>query len=217
MKGDAKPNATAKAKKGLNDRFTDPNLDVEAWIKRFEREQREVYKNRVAIVKTMGLEAGNAVADIGAGTGAFTAELAKTVGETGKVHALDISPKFIDHLKARVATEGLQQVSVKLSEPNDITLPEGSIDVAFACDTYHHFENPQSILKTIHTALKPGGRLVIVDFHRIEGKTKEWLMKHVRAGQEVFAKEITDAGFERQPDPPHEYLVENYLMVFKRP
>ncbi len=217
VKADTKPEPSDGVKASINAKFVDPNLDVQTWTKRFEREHREVFKHRSAIVTTLGLREGSVVADIGAGTGAFTAELAQRVGAQGRVFALEISPKFVEHLEARVASEGLTQVTVKLSEPDDVTLAASSVDVAFLCDTYHHLEHPPLILATIFAALKPGGRLVIVDFHRIPGKTRQWLLEHVRAGQEVFAKEITDAGFERLPDPPHDFLVENYLMVFKRP
>lgn len=208
--------APAPAEKGLNTRFTDPNLDVGKWLGRFEREKREVFRERDKIVAAMGLKAGEAVADIGAGTGAFTAALATAVGGGGRVYALDISQGFVTHLTKRVADEKLTQVTVKLSKPADITLPEASVDVAFVCDTYHHFEKPAEILATIKKALKPGGRLVVVDFHRIEGKTRAWLLKHVRAGQEVFAAEIVASGFTRQADPPHGYLTDNYMMVFTR-
>ena len=224
-RGDLRPSHSATGERSaptqkrpdINARFLDPKLDVDRWVARFEREQREVFKHRSAIVSTLDLKAGQAVADIGAGTGAFSAELAARVGASGRVFALDISPRFIERLRARVRAEGLAQVTVKRSKPDDLTLPAGSIDAAFVCDTYHHFDNPAAILKTIFEALKPGGRLVIVDFHRIEGKTKKWLMEHVRAGQEVFAAEISAAGFRRLPDPPHDFLVDNYLMVFERP
>jgi ubiquinone/menaquinone biosynthesis C-methylase UbiE len=97
-----------------------------------------------------------------------------------------------------------------------VDLPPGSVDVAFVCDTYHHFEFPQRTLASLYRAIKPGGKLVVVDFIRIEGKSSAWILFHVRAGQEVVEKEITDAGF-RKAGEVKGLLKENYLVIFTKP
>jgi predicted methyltransferase len=88
------------------------------------------------------------------------------------------------------------------------------VDLAFVCDTYHHFEFPQKTMASIHRALRPGGRVVVIDFHRIEGISSDWVMEHVRAGQEVFRKEIEAAGFRLVEEP--KFLKENYCMIFQK-
>jgi ubiquinone/menaquinone biosynthesis C-methylase UbiE len=93
-------------------------------------------------------------------------------------------------------------------------LPEKSIDVAFICDTYHHFEFPQKTMASIHRALKPGGQMIVIDFKRIDGKSSEFILKHVRAGQEVFTAEIRDAGFKQLDEI--KMLKENYFLRFER-
>lgn len=211
-----KATATAKTK-DINARFMDEALDTSVWAGRFEREQREVYAHRAQLVKAAAVQAGQTVVDVGAGSGAFLEPMSVAVGPNGRVQALDISPRFVEFMSKRVKQNAWTNVTVQQSLPDDIQVAAATADVVFVCDTYHHFTNPQSVLASIFKALKPGGRLVIVDFHRIPGKTKKWLMEHVRAGQEVFASEITAAGFVRQADPPHPFLVENYLMVFTRP
>jgi SAM-dependent methyltransferase len=95
-------------------------------------------------------------------------------------------------------------------------LPANSIDVAFISDTYHHFEFPLKTMQSIHRALRPGGRVIIVDFRRIPGVSSEWVMNHVRAGQEVVEEEITQAGF-RKVREAEGLLQENYLVVFEKP
>lgn len=95
-------------------------------------------------------------------------------------------------------------------------LPPGSVDVAFVCDTYLHFEFPQRTMESLRRAIKPGGRLVVVDFVRIPGKSTDWILNHVRAGQEVVEKEIAAAGFEKDGEVK-DLLKENYLVVFTRP
>jgi SAM-dependent methyltransferase len=72
---------------------------------------------------------------------------------------------------------------------NSAVLPTNAVDVAFLCDTYHHFEFLEKTMLSLHRAIKPGGRLVVIDFHRIPGKTPEKMLNHVRAGQEVAEKE----------------------------
>jgi len=86
----------------------------------------------------------------------------------------------------------------------------------FICDTYHHFEHPSATMRTIHDALRPGGGLVVVDFRREPGRSRAWIVDHVRAGKEVFVEEITAAGFElvREHEVPE--LAENYVLRFRR-
>ena len=101
-----------------------------------------------------------------------------------------------------------------LAAPDSVNLRPGSIDVAFIADTYHHFEFPQKTMASIHRALRPGGRVVVIDFHRIEGVSSEWVLNHVRAGQEVFRGEIESAGFRLVEEP--KFLKENYYMIFEK-
>ena len=86
--------------------------------------------------------------------------------------------------------------------------------VAFICDTYHHFEFPARSLQSIHDALRPGGQLILIDFQRIEGKSSEWILGHVRAGQEVFVKEVTTAGFRVIGE--EKLLKEKYFVRFEK-
>ncbi len=95
-------------------------------------------------------------------------------------------------------------------------LPPRSIDIAFICDVYHHFEYPAESLSTIHQAMVPGGRLIVVDFERIPGVSRPWILGHVRAGKEVFRAEIAAAGFEFVEEIEIPRLQENYFLVFKR-
>ena len=212
----ARTAATVGAPARLNAPFRKATLDVDTWSQRFEGESREVYRAREAIVDVLGLEPGQVVADVGAGTGLFVAYLSQAVGSEGRVIAVDISPAFVAHIQARADTAGLTNVTSQLGERADVRLPAGGVDLIFTCDTYHHFEDTAQILGTMRHALKPGGRFVVVDYHRIPGKTRPFLMEHVRANQAVFAAEIEAAGFTRLPDPPAPFLDENYLMVFQR-
>ncbi len=96
-------------------------------------------------------------------------------------------------------------------------LPDDSIDLAFVCDVYHHFEYPSSMLASLRGVLRSGGALVVIDFERIPGRTREWILDHVRAGKEVFTEEIEDAGFVLEKELQVDGLLENYMLRFRNP
>jgi ubiquinone/menaquinone biosynthesis C-methylase UbiE len=201
-------------KPGINDPFKNP--DVEKYAKTFEGESREVFAQREKIVAACKPKPGMVVADVGAGTGLFTRLFAKEVGPDGQVYAVDIAPKFLEHVQKTCRNAGLLNVTPVLCNQDSVDLPANSVDLAFVCDTYHHFEFPERTLLSLHRAIKPGGRLVVVDFVRIPGKSSDWVLNHVRAGQAVVEKEIAAAGFERT-DELKDVLKENYAVVFTKP
>lgn len=212
---DAKPKNLPE---GINDSFLDPNMSVDDFVKRFEVESREVVACQAGILKALQLEPGMSIADVGAGTGLYIAPLSKLTGKDGKVYAIDIAPNFVKHLRQRVKAEKLDNVEVVLCSDRHVNLKPNSIDRALICDVYHHFEYPTSSMKSILEALRPGGQLVLVDFHReIEGERREWMMNHIRAPLEVFKQEIVDAGFEFTKEVKVSGFKENYLLRFQKP
>lgn len=198
---------------GINDPFKNP--DLKKYVETFEGESREVFAKRKEVVAAVGLKPGQAIADIGAGTGLYTRLFASEVGEKGKVYAVDISEKFLDHITKVNKEAKVANVATVLCKPHSVELKPKSIDVAFICDTYHHFEFPARTMASIHAALKPGGRVVLIDFRRVKGESTDWVMSHVRAGQEVFEQEILDAGFKKVREEK-ELLKENYFVVFEK-
>lgn len=198
---------------GINDSFQNP--DVPQYVERFESEGREVYDQRDKIIEACELKPGMVVADVGAGTGLFTRLLAQQVGAEGKVYAVDIADEFVEHIVEATKKEGLNQIEGVVCQPDSVNLPPASVDVVFICDTYHHFEFPYKTMASIHRALKPGGRVVLVEFAKIEGVSSEWIMGHVRAGEEVFTREIEESGFEKL-DVIKEFFKESYLVRFRR-
>lgn len=197
---------------GINEAYE--HTDFSLWVSRFERPGREVFDRREDIVRATGVKRGMTVADIGAGTGLFTWPFAEQVGHRGKVYAVDISKVFVENLRRLAREKRLPQVEVVHNVPRSAALPEQSLDVAFVCDTYHHFEFPGSMLRSIHFALKPGGVLLLVDFERAEGVSSDWVMGHVRAGRETVVHELQAMGFELIDEPLK--LDVNYMLRFRR-
>ena len=198
-------------KPGINDSFRDPN--PKEFQTRFEVESREVFARRREIVAACQIQPGQTVADIGAGTGLFTRMFSELVGQDGRVIAVDISQKFLDHIQSTCREAGQKNVETLLCKPDSTELPAGSIDVAFICDTYHHFEFPLKTMASIQQALRPGGRVILVDFRRVLGTSTDWVLSHVRAGQEVFESEVVQSGFRKTREPAG-LLKENYFVEF---
>lgn len=204
-------------KPGINESFLDPDLDVGSFVDRFEVESREIFSARDRVMENLKLRPGDKVADIGTGTGLFVELFSQAVGKDGWVYAIDIAPKFIERVGGITEMKSLVNVTPVLGGQNDIRLAPGSINAAFICDVYHHFEFPADSLHSIFTALEPGGQLVVIDFERIPGVSRDWLLGHVRAGKEVFRKEIETAGFEFVEEIKVPGFRENYFLRFRRP
>ncbi len=206
----------ASVRPGVNEEYATQGVDV--WVERFEAESREIFRERERIVAAVGAKPGMAVADIGAGTGFFTALLAESVGATGTVYAVDITAGFLELIRQRAAQQGLTNIRTVLCKDDSVELPANSIDLAFICDTYHHFEYPHSTMRSLYEALRPGGEVVVVDFKRTPGVSRAWVIDHVRAGQEMTVAEIRACGFEWLADASAApFLQENYLLRFRKP
>jgi ubiquinone/menaquinone biosynthesis C-methylase UbiE/protein tyrosine phosphatase (PTP) superfamily phosphohydrolase (DUF442 family) len=209
-------NGEASVKPGINKKFVDPNLDVDQWVKKLELESREVFLHRERILAACQIHEGDTVADIGAGTGLFSRMFSSVVGDQGSVFAVDISARFIEYINRESTRKKINNITGVVCAENSVNLPRDSVDLVFVCDTYHHFEYPKSTLASIHRALKNDGHLVVVDFERIEGKSRKWTMGHVRAGKEVFQTEIENAGFKLVAQEQVDGLEENYFLKFRK-
>ena len=210
----ALPAAQHGAKPEINSPFL-VNPDVARWRKGFENEGREVYAKRNEILAATGVKPGMAVADIGAGTGLFTMLFAQAVKPGGRVYAVDISQAFIEHIGERARAEGLDNVTTILTKGTGTELPEASLDLVYTCDTYHHFERPGETLQSIRRALRPGGRMVVIDFEKIPGETHQQRIDHTRADKHTAIREIEAAGFRFVEEK--KLMRENYFVVFQRP
>ena len=197
-------------KPDINEPFEDP--DVDSYIERFERDGREVFDKREQIVQNCLLKEGMDVADIGAGTGFLTRMFAQAVGEKGTVWAVDISDEFIEHIEKSAQAEGLSNIRGVVCGQDDTRLPPNSVDLVFISDTYHHFEFPAKTMASVHRALRKGGQLIVIDLHRKEGETDEWLLDHIRADRETVIREIQAAGFGVVGEA--DFLEENYFPRF---
>jgi len=157
-----------------------------------EREEREMEENTSLLLKNLAVKSGMVVADIGAGSGYHSALLSKMVG-TGKVFAVDVEPEMIAYLNARIKEEKLSRIIPVLSTEQKVSLPENTIDMMLLVDVYHEFSFPYEMALSMRAALKPGGKLVLVEF-RAEDPTVPIKTIHKMSEAQAI-KEFKAAGF----------------------
>jgi ubiquinone/menaquinone biosynthesis C-methylase UbiE len=133
------------------------------WLDRPEREREEAPSKAIA---ALGLKRGNVVADIGAGSGYYTVRLAEAVGPTGRVVATDLQPGMLAIIKARLAREKVSNVELVQGRADDPVLPAQTFDLLLMVDVYHELATPQVFVRKLKEALKPNGRLVLIEFRR---------------------------------------------------
>jgi predicted methyltransferase len=200
----------------INQNFKSTDLDVKSWADRFTGESREVYNARAEVVQALALRPGDSIADVGAGTGLYTRLFAQAVGPTGKVYANDIAPKFLAFIADNAAKDGLKNVQTVLGGDRSTNLPDASVDVIFHSDVYHHFEYPMTMNADLRRALKPDGRLYVLEFEKVAGLSSANTMTHVRAPKETVIAEIEKAGFRLVRQEKVAGLRENYLLQFRK-
>lgn len=133
------------------------------------------------VMDIIGLEPGMTVAEIGAGQGRYTVQLAVRVGERGKVVAEDIDAAALDHLRVRCDRWGLTHVSAVLGTVTDPKLPAGTLDLIFVISSYHHFDDPVLLMRNARAALKSGGRLAIAEWLGNSGTPPEVMEAQMKA------------------------------------
>ena len=195
----------------INSNFKSAELDVESWATRFTGESREVFHARNDVLKALSLKPGEAVADIGAGTGLYTRLFAQAVGPNGHVYATDIAPQFLAYIAANAKKDGLKNVTTVQGGDRDTNLKEASVDVAFSSDVYHHFEYPLTMNASIRRALKPNGRLYVLEMEKSGSQTA-----HVRAPKTDVIAEIEKSGFKLVEQVNVPGLKDNYLLQFRK-
>ncbi|MCC6590113.1 MAG: methyltransferase domain-containing protein [Bryobacterales bacterium] len=172
-----------------NYRTEEGRAKVAQGLNSHDREQTQKPRDLVAQLK---LAPGMTVADIGTGVGFMLPYLHEAVGAEGKVVAEDIFPDFLEKAKANAAAKKLDNVTFVHGTVKDPKLPTEAVDVALVLDAYHHFDFPAEMLSGLRAGLKPGGRLVIVDFYKSGFRDP----KHIRLDEKDVIKEIEANGFE---------------------
>jgi predicted methyltransferase len=159
---------------------------------------REEWQKVPEILKALGIMGGSSVADVGAGEGFFTFRLAHEVGPAGRVYAVEVAADDLRRLRERVSREGVPQVEVVAGERDDPRLPGDSLDAALIVNAYHEMREHQAMLAAIRRALKPNGRLVIVEpiVESRRGESRERQESSHEIEPKYVEADLREAGFE---------------------
>jgi ubiquinone/menaquinone biosynthesis C-methylase UbiE len=184
--------------------------DAQGYIAMLEDPKRDAYQKPAEVVGALGLKPGETVADVGAGSGYFSLRLAQAVAPGGRVFAVDVSPEMIVHLNRRVRDAGIANVQTVLSAPDDPLLPDAAVDVFFICDTWHHIDEQGKYLGLMKRMLRPGGRVVMIDFQKRDLPVGPPL--EMKIARDDLVKQLEGAGFRLAQE--HAFLPYQYFLVF---
>jgi ubiquinone/menaquinone biosynthesis C-methylase UbiE len=184
--------------------------DSKAYIAVLEDPKRDQYQKPHEVLMALGLKESETIADIGAGSGYFAFRFARHVGDKGHVYAVDVSPDMILHMNRRIRDLGLNNVTTVLSAPDDPLLKDASIDRFFICETWHHIQNQAGYLALMKRMLKPGGQIIMIDFHKKDlpvGPPAE-----MKISREDLIREMESNGFHLAKE--YTFLPYQYFLVF---
>jgi SAM-dependent methyltransferase len=176
------------------------------WLVRPERVAEE---NPDGALDAMNIRPGMKIADVGAGVGYMTLRMAKRVGPTGKIYGVDLQPGMLQKLSENAKAQGITNIEPILGDPADPKLPAGQIDMILMVDVYHEVSQPQQMVRKLREALKPDGRLVLLEY-RAEDPSIPINPDHKMTVEQVRA-EIEPEGFRLLP--PIETLPRQHLLI----
>ncbi|MBI3209026.1 MAG: methyltransferase domain-containing protein [Candidatus Solibacter usitatus] len=177
------------------------------WLERSERDAEEAPE---MALDAIGIKPGMIIADVGSGTGYFSRRMAKRTGAAGKVYAVDIQPRMIQSLQEYSKREGITNIEGIVSTANDPKLPAASIDMILMVDVYHEFSKPQEMLRKMRAALKPGGRMILLEYRKEDPKVPIRLEHKMTVGE--AKAEIEAEGFRL--DKVISSLPRQHILIF---
>ena len=183
--------------------------DADKWAKVFDDPERDAWQKPHAVIEALALKPDAVVADLGAGTGYFAMRLAHMVSK-GRVYGVDLEPKMVKYLAERAKKEGLKNLSAVQGTPSDAKLP-AKVDLVLLGDVYHHIDAREAYFGKLAAALKPGGRVAIIDFNA-SSKVGPPVSARMTAAQ--VQAEMGKAGYRLAAH--HDFLPNQYFLVFER-
>jgi len=187
--------------------------DPERWVRVFEDPERDTWQKPRTVVRVLGLDEGQTVADLGAGTGYFTRYLASIVGRSGTVYAVDVEPAMLEFIRTREDFREFRNIVTVEADPDDPKLPQGELDLILVVDTWHHIDDRLAYLEHLERALVPSGRVAVIDFH--EGELPVGPPAGHKLPRDAVVAEFEKAGWSLVTESTA--LPYQYLLVFLPP
>ncbi len=186
---------------------------VTEYLDQLERPERDQYQKPAEVIEALGLKPGMVVADLGSGSGYFTRRFIEAVTETGKVYAIDVEPEALKHVKESVEHLHIPySAEFILAQPDNPKLPFESVDLIFLCNVYHHLDNRTAYFANVKSALRPSGRIAIIDFYHDERSGDLGFSKAHLVPRETVLDEMTKAGYRLLRE--HTFLPRQYFLEF---
>jgi ubiquinone/menaquinone biosynthesis C-methylase UbiE len=189
-----------------------PPDSASEYIKALEDPGRDAWQQPETVIDNLGIRPGDDVADLGAGSGYFTIRLARAVAPGGRVYAVDVDPQMLEYIDRRAQEEQLDNIQTILADPHDPKLGSSSMDLIFICNTLHHISDRAKYYPLLAQALKPGGRLVDIDFQK--GKLPVGPSVETKIAKKDVIKELEPSGFRLLKE--FDFLKYQYFLVFER-
>lgn len=195
------------------------------WIQRLERPDRIPGLKVNDVIACLKLKPGDVVADIGAGSGAFTIPFAKAVAPSGKVLAVELWPDLLDYINEKAKKEKVSNLQTILAKPMDPNLPKNQVDVAFFHDVFHNTNDRQAYLQVLASYLKPGGRIAIIEQEFDDPIAKKWDRPEDRITPDQVKTWMANIGFrlvgeydifQGKNNPPGTGMPARWFVVYAR-
>jgi len=199
-------------KQGINPHEMKPFADTQKYIDFLERSDRAAWQKPDAVIKELHLSGNEKIADVGAGSGYFTFRFARALPK-GKVYAIDIYPEMLRHIHHKVMTEGVRNIEVIKSTPDDPTIPPG-VDLVFVCDVLHHVKEREAWLRKLSSQMKKGAQLAVIEFK--EGDLPEGPPAAVKIPKKKLIGMIAENNFKMEREKPDILPYQTFLMFIKR-
>jgi ubiquinone/menaquinone biosynthesis C-methylase UbiE len=180
------------------------------WLERASRENEE---RTDLLLDQLPLAPGDTAVDLGAGTGYFTLPMARRVGSTGTVLAVDIQQEMLDIVTARIAEEGLENVRTVLASERDPMLPPDVADLVLLVDAYHEFSYPREVMTAVFDALRSGGKVILIEYRGEDPRVPIKRLHKMTARQAILEMQAVGLRWVETLD----FLPQQHFLVFEKP
>ena len=187
--------------------------DIQEYLAKLDRPERDAYQKPRQVIDALQLTPGMAIADVGAGSGYFTRRFVEAVGHTGTVYAIDVEQDMLDYVKNSLkGIRGASSTHFILTRPDALALPPDSADVLFLCNVYHHLEGRTQYFASANPVLRPGGRIVIIDFYHDHRSGDVGFPRRHLVARQMVVREMAAAGYGLARE--HDFLTRQYFLEF---
>jgi ubiquinone/menaquinone biosynthesis C-methylase UbiE len=187
--------------------------NIAQYLEQLDSSERDQYQKPIQVIEALNLKPGQAVADLGSGSGYFTRRLVGAVTESGKVYAIDVEPEMLRYVEeSLVHMHAPYTAEFILARADSPKLPAESVDLIFVCNVFHHLEDRTIYFRNVRSALKPGARIAIIDFYHDERSGELGFSKQHLVPRETVIAEMTTAGYRLERE--HSFLPRQYFLEF---